>query len=95
MHLKGREGIMLDFPNQSRSFDTTRRAVRFWGHDGAMEWSFYVTEDALRRLRPATAREEVALLSAFDSCRPAILGAAKKAYERGRKGSYELAVGDF
>ena len=43
---------MLDFPNQSRVFDPTRRAVRFWGHDGAMEWSFYVTEDALKLLQP-------------------------------------------
>ena len=41
---------MLDFPNQSRVFDPTRRAVRFWGHDGAMEWSFYVSEDALKLL---------------------------------------------
>jgi hypothetical protein len=40
---------MLNFPNQSRVFDPTRRAVRFWGHDSAMEWSFFVTEDALRR----------------------------------------------
>jgi Protein of unknown function (DUF1488) len=86
---------MLDFPNQSRAFDATRRAVRFWGHDGAMEWSFYVTEDALRRLQPATARDEAALLAAFDTCRPAIQVAAKKAYNRGRKGSYELAVADF
>ena len=38
---------MLNFPNQSRVFDPTRRAVRFWGHDSAMEWSFFVTEDAL------------------------------------------------
>ena len=86
---------MLDFPNQSRSFDATRRAVRFWGHDGAMDWSFYVTEDALRRLQPATARDEAALLVAFDNCWTAIQAAAKKAYKRGRKGSYELAVADF
>jgi hypothetical protein len=95
MQRKDREGIMLDFPNQSRSFDATRRAVRFWGHDGAMEWSFYVSEDALMRLRPATARDEAALLSAFDSCRLAIQAAARKAYKRGRKGSYELAAADF
>jgi hypothetical protein len=30
----------------------TLRAVRFWGHDSAMEWSFFVTEDALKRLQP-------------------------------------------
>jgi hypothetical protein len=86
---------MLDFPNQSRFFDPTRRAVRFWGHDGAMEWSFYVTEDALKRLQPALTRDEAALLAVFDRCRPAIHAAAKKAYKRGRKGSYELAAADF
>jgi hypothetical protein len=86
---------MLDFPNQSRVFDSTRRAVRFWGHDGAMEWSFYVTEDALRRLQPVMTRDEADLLAAFDSFRPAIEAAARKAYKRGRKGSYELAAADF
>jgi hypothetical protein len=88
-------GIMLDFPNQSRVFDPTRRAVRFWGHDGAMEWSFYVSEDALKVLQPAMTRDEAALLSAFDTCRSAIHTAAKKAYKRSRKGSYELAAADF
>ena len=41
---------MLNFPNQSRFFDPTRRAVRFWGYDSAMEWSFFVSEDALQRI---------------------------------------------
>ena len=41
--------MALSFPNQSRSFDATRCAVRFWGHDSAMEASFFVTDDALRR----------------------------------------------
>jgi glucose/arabinose dehydrogenase len=31
----------------SRSYDATRRAVRFWGHDGPMEAAFFVNEDAL------------------------------------------------
>jgi hypothetical protein len=93
--IKVARGIMLDFPNQSRVYDPTRRAVRFWGHDGAMEWSFYVSEDALKQLQPAMTRDEAALLSAFDSCRSTIHAAAKKAYKRSRKGSYELAVADF
>ena len=49
---------MLNFPNQSRVFDQTRRAVRFWGHDSAMEWSFFVTEDALKGLQPSLERNE-------------------------------------
>jgi hypothetical protein len=86
---------MLNFPNQSRVFDPTRRAVRFWGYDGAMEWSFFVTEDALRRLQPDLRRDETSLLDAFDSNRTLIYAAAMKAYTRGRKGSYELAATDF
>jgi hypothetical protein len=87
--------IMLNFPNQSRVFDPTRRAVRFWGHDSAMEWSFFVTEDALRRLQPDVERDEASLLVAFDTNRTAIQAAAMKAYKRGRRGSYELAATDF
>ena len=42
--------MTLNFTNQSRSYDATRQAVRFWGYDGAREVSFFVTDDALRRL---------------------------------------------
>jgi hypothetical protein len=42
--------VTLNFTNQSRSYDATRHAVRFWGYDGALEVSFFVTDDALRRL---------------------------------------------
>ena len=86
---------MLNFPNQSRVFDPTRRAVRFWGHDSAMEWSFFVTEDALKRLQPKMTLDEASLLLAFDSHRAAIYAVAMKAFKRGRKGSYELVAADF
>lgn len=86
---------MINFPNQSRAFDPTRRAVRFWGYDSAMEWSFFVTEDALRRLQPNVASDEAGLLHAFDTNRAAIYAAAVKAYKRDRRGSYELAATDF
>ncbi|MGA8650090.1 MAG: DUF1488 domain-containing protein [Xanthobacteraceae bacterium] len=86
---------MLDFPNQSRFFDSTRSAVRFWGHDRAMEWSFFVTEAALKRLQPNAERDETSLLRAFDANREKIYAAATKAYTRERKGSYELGVTDF
>jgi len=86
---------MLNFPNRSRVFDPTRRAVHFWGHDSAMEWSFFVTEEALKRLQPNMERNEASLLLAFDAHRVAIHAAATKAYRAGRKGSYELAAADF
>jgi Protein of unknown function (DUF1488) len=81
--------VVLNFPNQSR------RAVRFWGHDSAMEWSFFVTEDTLKRLQPKMACDEASLLLAFDANRAAIYTAAVKVYKRGRKGSYELSATDF
>ena len=86
---------MLNFPNQSRVFDPTRRAVHFWGHDSAMEWSFFVSEEALKRLQPSAVCDEAGLLLAFDSNRSAIYAAAMKAFNLKRKGSYELAETDF
>ena len=92
---KRSERTMLNFPNQSRVFDPTRRAVRFWGHDSAMEWSFFVTEDALKRLQPNMAYDEVSLLRTFDDNRDSIYVAAMRVYKRERKSSYELGVADF
>jgi hypothetical protein len=86
---------MLNFPNQSRVYDPTRHAVRFWGHDSAMEWSFFVPVEALKRLEPKLDSDEAGLLLAFDAHRPAIYAAAAKAYRREQKGSYELAARDF
>src|SRR5438067_11676590 len=87
--------MALNFPNRSRSYDGTRRAVRFWGYDTAMEWSFFVTEDALKRVQPNMRYDEAGLLSAFDANRELIYAAAAKVYARGRKGSYELTTNDF
>jgi Protein of unknown function (DUF1488) len=87
--------MALNFPNQSRSYDATLRAVRFWGHDGAMEASFYVNEDALKRIQPDLRSDESGILRAFDSHRDLIHTAAAKVYRRGRKGSYELIPADF
>jgi len=87
--------MALGFPNQSRSYDATLRAVRFWGHDGAMEASFFVNQDALQRIQPGLRLEEEAVLRAFDSHRDLIQAAATKVYRRGRRGLYELVPDDF
>jgi hypothetical protein len=87
--------MALSFPNESRSYDPMRRAVRFWSHDSAMEASFSVSEDALKRVRPAMLLDEAGLLGAFDANRDLILAAATKVYGRGRKGSYDLSALDF
>jgi hypothetical protein len=87
--------MALRFPNCSRSYDATRRAVRFWGHDSAMEASFFVAEDALRQIQPGMALDEDGALRAFDLNRPLIYATAVKVYARAHKGSYDLVSSDF
>jgi hypothetical protein len=87
--------MTLNFPNRSRFFDSTRRAVRLWGYDTAMEASFFITEDALKQVQPDMRFDEAGLLSAFDTNRELIYATASKVYARGRKGSYNLHKVDF
>ena len=86
---------MIEFPNFSRSYDRTRHAVRFWGYDSALEASFFIEEDALRRLQPDAHPNESGLLNAFDFNRDAICAAAARVYVRGSKGSYDLVAANF
>jgi Protein of unknown function (DUF1488) len=86
--------LTVNFPNQSRSYDATRRAVHFWGHDRSMESSFFVTADALKQIEPNLQSDSVGFLRAFDINRERIYAVAAKVYARGRKGSYELNVAD-
>jgi hypothetical protein len=86
---------MLNFPNASRSYDATRHSIRFWGYDGALEVSFFVEDSALMRIAPGTTRGESSLLKSFDENRDRIFAAASRAYQRRRKGSYELITSDF
>ena len=60
-----------------------------------MEASFFMTEDALKRIEPTTRLDEAELLRAFDAHRELIYATAAKVYARGRKGSYDLVSGDF
>jgi hypothetical protein len=87
--------MALRFPNHSRSYDATRRAIRFWGYDSSMEASFFVDVEALKRIQPDLRFDETGLLSAFDSNRDLIYATAAKVYERGHKGSYDLIPADF
>ncbi|WP_035697758.1 DUF1488 domain-containing protein [Bradyrhizobium japonicum] len=85
---------MIEFPNQSRSYDRTRRAVHFWGSDSAIEASFFIEEDALKRLQPG-ACHEADFLNAFDRNRDVICATAAKVYVRGSRGSYDLVANQF
>jgi hypothetical protein len=86
---------MIEFPNHSRSYDRTRRAVRFWGYDSAIEASFFIDEGALRRLQPDARLDESGFLNAFDSNRDLICAAAASVYVRGSRGSYDLVAANF
>jgi len=55
--------VTLQFPNHSRSYDRTRQAVRFWGYDTSIEYSFFVTVDALERVEPRLMLHDVRLLA--------------------------------
>jgi len=87
--------MVVSFPNQSRSFDSTRNAVRFWGYDSAMEASFFIAADALRRLQPSAGNDELSLLKTFDTNRELICATAAQIYARGNRGSYDLVASDF
>jgi hypothetical protein len=87
--------MSLSFPNQSRHYDEVMHAVRFWGHDGAMEAAFFVGEQALRKIQPGASTDEAGMLEAFDAHRDLIYAAAIKIYGRGRKGAYDLQPSDF
>ena len=87
--------MTISFPNRSRSYDATRRSVRFWGHDSAMEASFFISEEALKWVQPDMPADEAGVLRAFDLNRDLICATAARVYGRGRKGSYDLVANDF
>ncbi len=87
--------MTIAFPNPSRSYDATRRAVRFWGYDKSMEVSFFITEAALKALGNEAFVVGEDQLRVFDSNRARIYAAANKIFGPGKKGSYELNLKDL
>jgi len=88
--------MALNFPHPSRSYDADRHRIRFWGHDDAMEVSFFLDESALFKLYPRTTNAEAGILAAFDTARDRILEVASKVYApRQRRSFYVLAAADF
>ncbi|MGA7811050.1 DUF1488 domain-containing protein [Bradyrhizobium sp.] len=83
------------FPNHSRSYDRTRQAVRFWGYDTSIEYSFFVAVGALERVEPRLNHDEEDFAGAFDTHRDLICRKAAGLHSRGRKDRYELAGADF
>jgi hypothetical protein len=75
--------------------DATRCAVHFWGYDSAMERSFFITQDALKRIQLDMQFEEATILSAFDTNRTLIYAIATKIHSRGTKGLYDIIAADL
>ncbi|WP_213775871.1 DUF1488 family protein [Bradyrhizobium sp. dw_78] len=71
------------------------RAVRFWGYDTSIEYSFFVTVDALKRVEPHLRSDEEGFLCAFDENRDLICQTAAAVHSLDRKGRYELVGADF
>ena len=92
---KSAGGSALSFPNLSRCYEETRDSVRFWGYEHAIEYSFFVTADALRRIHPQLRQGKDDCLSAFDAHRDLICSVAAKVHARGTKRSYDLTFVDF
>lgn len=86
--------MALEFPNRSRSFDETRNAVRFVGHDGMLEVPFFVEAAALVGLG-AIGVSEAASVQAFDAACSSIHDVAREAYSNRRQTSYTLTSKDF
>ena len=87
--------MALTFANQSRSYDKSRRQIRFVGHDGIFEVPFLLEVDSLSKGKSGPATSEEEHLAAFDSAREAVQSVAREAYSNGRKRVYVLTPPDF
>jgi len=87
----------LEFPNTSRSFEVSKKRVRFWGYDQAIEITFFVHTETLAKIDPGLGSSEQELLQAFDSAIESIHGVARRTYKRSKRHSYAhvLSMSDF
>lgn len=87
--------MTLTFPNSSRSYDHTRRQIRFVGHDGMLTIPFRLNVDAIVKHAPDDPDDEDVYLRSFDGRRNAIQSAASEAYSHKRQTMYVLTADDF
>ena len=84
--------MTLEFPNTSRNFEAEKNRVRFWGYDGAIEITFYIGADSLKRFDPEVSNSELLVLKAFDADLELIHQAAVRVYGHGRKRAYAYSL---
>ena len=87
----GKSDATLNFPNPSRSYDTSRHCVCFWGYDNSREITFLVDDTMLAKLNADMDSSEPALLAAFDRHRDRILGLARELYNGGPQNRYTIS----
>ena len=87
--------MTLNFPNSSRYFDTQRAMVHFWGHDSALEISFFVDTGALEKIAGQRRGTEEECLATFDAALERIHTVVRKIYSRNRNDAYFLSAEDF
>jgi Protein of unknown function (DUF1488) len=87
--------VALNFPNISRYFDDRRAMVHFWGHDSALEISFYIDKAALESLAPLIEKTEEEYLAIFDTYVDDVHATARKVYSRHLEDAYFLSAADF
>jgi hypothetical protein len=87
--------MALEFPNNSRSYDSTRRAVRFWGYDGVFEIAFFIESGVLSSIAPGMRKTDAEILKCFDANWLKIIQAAGRTYFRRKNGDYSVGVADF
>lgn len=69
--------------------------VHFWGHDSALEISFFVDIGALDSFVPLAGKTEEDYLAIFDTALASIHAAARKVYFRNREEAYFLSAANF
>jgi Protein of unknown function (DUF1488) len=87
--------MKLSFPNTSRTYDVSRRTIRFTGYFAIFEIVFDLDQAALMRMSPKAAADEASLLDAFDANRGRIEAVANTVYWRQRKDYCQLSLRDF
>jgi hypothetical protein len=70
--------------------------VRFWGHDSALEATFFIDEGALKRIQPDARLDESGFLNAFDRNRGCDMrGGCEGLPSAGSRGTYDLVAANF
>jgi hypothetical protein len=87
--------MTLSFPNPARSYDESKRRVRFLGHDGMFEVRFFVAAEVLSSNLVERTAVSDDYLASFDSLRPKILKAAQAAYKAKNAQSIMLDLENF